>query len=154
MVAALGGTPRKLPFKAVQMALARGGVDGQDNAWSNIRTQKFYRYQDYITVSEHSYLGYLVVASTGFWDRLPPDIRTELGVILDESAQQARQFAAAAEKADRAAIEADGLIHVVDLTAAELAAWKTATAVVEDRFRTQIGGELLDAIHLLFDRRE
>ena len=54
MIKALGGTPQKLPFKEVYTALAQGVVDGQENAWSNIYSKKFYEVQSYITVSDHS----------------------------------------------------------------------------------------------------
>ena len=63
MIQALGGTPQKLPFKEVYTALGQGVVDGQENAWSNVYSKKFFEVQDYITVSNHSYLGYLLVVS-------------------------------------------------------------------------------------------
>ena len=142
----LGGTPQKLPFKEVYTALAQGVVDGQENAWSNIYSKKFYEVQDYISVSNHSYLGYLVVVSDKFWKNLPKDIRKELTEILMEATLANRQFAEEADLEDRKKIENDKFAKVVELSKEERAAWKKATQPVWKEFRDEIGGDLIDDI--------
>lgn len=149
MIKALGGVPQKLPFKEVYTALGQGVVDGQENAWSNVYSKKFFEVQDYITVSNHSYLGYLVVVSAEFWNSLPGDIRNQLTSILTKATMEGRKFAAAADKGDRQKIEKQGPAKVVELTADERAKWQKATAKLEDKFRKQIGAKLLDDIHKL-----
>lgn len=146
MIKALGGTPQKLPFKEVYTALAQGVVDGQENAWSNIYSKKFYEVQSYISVSNHSYLGYLVVVSHDFWEHLPKDIRAQLTEILKEATVANRQYAEVADKEDRKKIEEDHYAKVVELTPQERAAWKQACQPVWKQFRGEIGGELLDEI--------
>jgi len=149
MIRALGGVPQKLPFKEVYQALAQGVVDGQENAWSNIYSKKFYEVQDWITVSNHSYLGYMVVVSARFWNGLPEELRKELTAILAEATEANRRFAAEADVADRRKIEAAGKAKVVELTPEELAQWRQATAGVEKQFERQIGKDLLQEIHQL-----
>jgi len=149
MIKALGGIPQKLPFKEVYTALGQGVVDGQENAWSNIYSKKFYEVQDWITVSNHSYLGYLVVVSADFWNRLPADIRDQLSAIMQEAIEVNRTAAAMADAADRAKIEAAGYAKVVELTPMERAQWQQAVAGVEGQFSGQIGTELLQEIHTL-----
>ena len=149
MIRALGGVPQKLPFKEVYQALAQGVVDGQENAWSNIYSKKFYEVQDWITVSNHSYLGYMVVVSSRFWNGLPEDIRSELTKALAEATAANRRFAAEADVADRKKVEAAGKAKVVERTPEELAAWQRATASVEEKFKRQIGEDLLREIHQL-----
>ncbi len=149
MIKALGGTPQKLSFKEVYTSLAQGVVDGQENAWSNVYSKKFYEVQDYITVSNHSYLGYLVVVSKAFWSNLPEDIRTELTDIMREATALNRFYAKEADQGDRAKIEKAGKAKVVELSAADKAKWVAATAKVEDKFRRQIGAGLLKDIHKL-----
>jgi C4-dicarboxylate-binding protein DctP len=46
---ALGANPQKMAFSEVYLALQQGVVDGQENTWSNILTQKFHEVQDGIT---------------------------------------------------------------------------------------------------------
>jgi C4-dicarboxylate-binding protein DctP len=153
MIKALGGTPQKLPFKEVYTALAQGVVDGQENAWSNIYSKKFYEVQSYITVSDHSYLGYLLVVSRDFWDNLPADIRSQLTAILKEATTANREYAAVADKEDRQKIEKDHFAKVVELTPQERAAWKQACQPVWKEFRGLIGGELLDQITALLKKK-
>jgi len=149
MIEKLGGIPQKLPFKEVYTALAQGVVDGQENTWSNIHSKKFYEVQDYISVSNHSYLGYLVVISNEFWKNLPADIRKELTAILAEATKANREYAAEADTGDRKKIEGDKYAKVVELTKEERAAWKKATQPVWNDFRGEIGGDLIDEINKL-----
>ena len=147
MIKSLGGTPQKLPFKEVYTALGQGVVDGQENAWSNVYSKKFFEVQDYITVSNHSYLGYLMVVSAEFWKSLPEDIRAELMVHIKDATMKGRQFAAEADRGDRKKIEDAGYAKVVELTKEERAAWRAATASVEAKFSKQIGADLLKQVH-------
>ena len=149
MIKSLGGTPQKLPFKEVYTALGQGVVDGQENAWSNVYSKKFYEVQDYISVSNHSYLGYLLVVSSEFWAQLPEDIRSELSAIIEESTARAREFAAEADREDRKKVESAGKARVVELSQSERDQWRTATAGVEQGFRKQIGADLLNKVHAL-----
>ncbi len=149
MIKTLGGTPQKLPFKEVYTALGQGVVDGQENAWSNIYSKKFFEAQDWISVSNHSYLGYLLVVSADFWRKLPADIRSELEVITKETMLKARQYAAEADRADREKIAQAGQAKIVELTAEERASWRRATQKVEAEFARQIGKPLLNQIHQL-----
>ena len=152
MITHLGGTPQKLPFKEVYTALAQGVVDGQENAWSNVHSKKFHEVQDYISVSNHSYLGYLVVVSKEFWSGLPNDIRGQVRDALTEATAANRRYAAEADTGDRKKIEKGGYAKVVDMTAAERNAWRKATVPVWKEFRDVIGGKLLDDIGKLLGR--
>ena len=147
MIHALGGNPQKLPFKEVYTALGQGVVDGQENSWSNIYSKKFHEVQDWITVTNHAYLGYLLIVSNEFWNKLPTEIRTELEVIIREVTIKNREFAAAADAADRKAVEESGFAKVVELTKEEKNAWTQATKKVEAKFAKQIGKDLLIKIH-------
>ena len=149
MIESLGGTPQKLPFKEVYTALAQGVVDGQENSWSNIYSKKFYEVQDYITVSNHSYLGYLLVVSADFWNGLPTDIRDELEAIVKEVNTEARQYAADYAAADRDRIAEAGKAKIIVPEAEQLDTWKQATAGVEKKFARKIGKDLLAKIHAL-----
>lgn len=149
MINHLGGTPQKLPFKEVYTALGQGVVDGQENAWSNVYSKKFYEVQDYISVSNHSYLGYLVVVSDEFWKNLPKDIRATVTQALKEATEANRKYAAIADTEDRKKIESDKYAKVINMTKAERAAWRKATAPVWAEFRDEIGGDLIDDVKKL-----
>ena len=57
----LGAIPQVMAFSEVYQALQTGVVDGQENTWSNIYTQKMHEVQKYITNTNHGYIGYVVV---------------------------------------------------------------------------------------------
>src|SRR6266571_4801951 len=50
---ALGSIPQVMGFGEVYQALQTGVVDGQENTWSNIYTQKMHEVQKYITNTNH-----------------------------------------------------------------------------------------------------
>src|SRR5436305_1491599 len=66
-------------------ALQLGAVDGQENNWSNIYTQKMHEVQKYIIETNHGYIGYVVVVNKKFWDGLPADIRAQCEKAMKEA---------------------------------------------------------------------
>jgi C4-dicarboxylate-binding protein DctP len=78
MIEAMGASAQKLAFKEVYGALQTGVVDGQENTWSNIYTQKFFEVQDGVTETNHQLLAYLLVTSTEWLNGLMPMCVTSL----------------------------------------------------------------------------
>src|SRR5215475_8267484 len=75
---ALGSIPQIMAFSEVYQALQTGVVDGQENTPSNMYTQKMHEVQKYTTLSDHGYIGYVVVVNKKFWDGLPADVKPSL----------------------------------------------------------------------------
>ena len=75
---AVGANPQVMAFSEVYQAMQTGVVDGSENTSSNIFSQRHNEVQKYLTVSDHGYIGYVVVANKKFWDNLPADLRTTL----------------------------------------------------------------------------
>src|SRR5437870_11861053 len=73
---ALGSIPQVMAFSDVYQALQTGVVDGQENTTSNIYSQKMHEVQKYMTMTNHGYIGYVVVTNKKFCDGLPADIRS------------------------------------------------------------------------------
>src|SRR6201993_1035183 len=82
---ALGSIPQVMAFSEVYQALQTGVVDGQENTWSNMYTQKMHEVQKYATVTNHGYIGYVVIANKKFWEGLPPDIRAACEKAMKEA---------------------------------------------------------------------
>ena len=120
-------------------------VDGAENPWSNIYSQKFFEVQKYITESNNGYLGYMLVTNTKFWDGLPADVRKTLEEILSEVTTQVNQWATEFSESDRQKIKDSGKSELLKLTPEELAAWKTAMKSVYDKFTPEIGKDIVDA---------
>ena len=83
----LGAIPQVMAFSDVYQALQTGVVDGQENTWSNIYTQKMHEVQKYATVTNHGYIGYVVVVNKKFWDGLPADVRSACEKAMKEATE-------------------------------------------------------------------
>jgi C4-dicarboxylate-binding protein DctP len=152
MIESLGGTAQALPVAQLFGALSEGSLDGQEGVWSRTYTSKLYEVQDWISVSDHLYCGFLLVIGAEFWSGLPDEIRGELTDILEESTLKAREYAAQVEAEDRKRIEESGYAIVLGLTSSERNEWRNATAEVEKRFAALIGEDLIAEIRALLEQ--
>ncbi len=82
---AVGGNPQMMPFSEVYSGLQQGVIDAAENPISNIYTKKFHEVQKYLTISNHGYLGYLVVMSKKFWNSLPAEFTSKCKTSYERS---------------------------------------------------------------------
>jgi C4-dicarboxylate-binding protein DctP len=143
---ALGGVPQVMAFSEVYQALQTGVVDGSEVDRTNIYTQKLHEVQRAITLSDHGYLGYGVVANTAFWEGLPPDIRAALEKALAGATAFVRESAHKLDVEAEAAIKASGKTELVHLTDADRKAWADALDPVYKQVEGRIGKALIDEV--------
>lgn len=141
---ALGAIPQVMAFSEVYQALQTGVVDGQENTPSNIYTQKMHEVQKYITLTNHGYIGYVVVVNKKFWDGLPADIRSQLEKAMKEATaygngQSAKENADALEE-----IRKSGKSEFVTLTPEQDAAMRKAVDPVYNDVASRVGKPLID----------
>lgn len=141
----LGAAIIKIPFSYVHEALKTGLVDGQENSWSNIYSQKFYEEQSYFTETKHSYQGYMVVTSTRFWNSLPTDVRSELEKILTEVTAEVNKIAREQAQSDRHKVIDSGVTQVIELTDQERDLWRQTMQPIWKQFENEIGKDVIDA---------
>ena len=115
---ALGVIPQVMAFSEVYQALQTGVVDGQENSWSNIYTQKMHEVQKYITVTNHGYIGYVVSCNKKFWDGLPADIRGQLEKAMKEATDYGNGQSAKENDDALAEIKKSGKSEILTLTPA------------------------------------
>jgi C4-dicarboxylate-binding protein DctP len=133
-----------MAFSEVYLALQQGVVDGQENTWSNILTQKFHEVQDGITETNHGVIDYLVVTSAEFWDGLPDDVRGKLDQIFSEVTTEFNGKSNQINLDARDKITAAG-VEIRELTPEQRQDWVDAMKPVWDEFSDQIGQENIDA---------
>jgi len=144
MIAAMGASPQPMAFAEVYGALQTGVVDGQENTWSNIYTQKFYEVQDSTTQTSHQLLAYLFMTSKQFLDSLDADTRNKLIKIADDVTVAANNSVKDKEEANRQNIlKAGGKIN--ELTADQRKQWVDAMKPVWKQFENEIGADLIAA---------
>ncbi|GGF07676.1 DctP family TRAP transporter solute-binding subunit [Stappia taiwanensis] len=144
MIEAMGANAQKLAFKEVYGALQTGVVDGQENSWSNIYTQKFFEVQDGITETNHQLLAYLLVTSDEWLNGLDPDVRDQFLTIVQEVTQAANSAVADKEAASRQRI-VDAGTEIRTLTPEQRKAWVDVMKPVWAKFQDDIGVELIEA---------
>ena len=144
MIAAMGASPQPMAFAEVYGALQTGVVDGQENTWSNIYTQKFYEVQDSTTQTSHQLLAYLFMTSKQFLDSLDADTRNKLIKIADDVTVAANNSVKDKEEANRQNIlKAGGKIN--ELNADQRKQWVDAMKPVWKQFENEIGADLIAA---------
>ncbi|MGB3836265.1 TRAP transporter substrate-binding protein [Castellaniella sp.] len=139
----LGANPQKLSFAEVYQALQTGVVDGAENPWSNIYSQKFHEVQKTIAVTNHGALDYMVITNSGWWDGLPEDVRAGLKKAMAGATEYANQLAAEINDRDRQRIADAGKAKIQTLTKRDIAAWREAVRPVWTQFADEIGKDLI-----------
>jgi tripartite ATP-independent transporter DctP family solute receptor len=84
----LGANAVPMPFSELFSALETKTVDGQENPYNTILSSKFYEVQKFLSVTNHVYSPWIVLASKKWWDGLSKD---EQKVLLD-AAKASRDF--------------------------------------------------------------
>jgi C4-dicarboxylate-binding protein DctP len=143
--ARLGVVAIPMPFKRVYDAVKEGLVKGQENAWSNIYSRRIHTLHRYFTEIEHSFLGYMVITSSKFWDGLPADIRSQLEAILAEVSTEVNRLAREKARGDRQKILESGPVDILALTDEQRAAWRKAMTPVWKEFEDEIGADTITA---------
>ena len=141
---ALGSIPQVMAFGEVYQALQTGVVDGQENTTSNIYTQKMHEVQKYLTVTNHGYIGYVVVTNKKFWDGLPADIRTQLEKAMKEATAFGNGQSVKENDDALAEIKKAGKTEIVTLTPAQDAAMRKAMDPVYKDVASRVGQPLID----------
>ena len=148
---AVGANPQMMPFSEVYSALQQGVIDGQENTNSNIYTKKFHEVQTDLTVTNHGYLGYLVVMSKKFWNSLPSDLQANVTQAINEATQKEREYAEELntkqfnlikEYADKT-----GKLKIHNLSKAQIQKWRDAVSPIYSKFYSdkKIGEDLIKA---------
>ncbi|MHC2660090.1 TRAP transporter substrate-binding protein [Bradyrhizobium diazoefficiens] len=141
---ALGSLPQVMAFSEVYQALQTGVVDGQENTWSNIYTQKMHEVQKYITETNHGYIGYVVIVNKKFWDDLPADIRDQLSKAMKEATDFNNAQSQKENDDALAEIKKGGKSEIIKLTPEQDEAMRKAMEPVYKDAASRVGQPLID----------
>lgn len=147
---AVDANPQMMPFSEVYSGLQQGVIDAAENPISNIYTKKFHEVQKNLTLSNHGYLGYLVVMSKKFWKSLPDDLKANVKQAMKEATAKEREFAAELDKKQLGLIEeyakSTGKLKIHTMTPEQTEAWKKAVSPIYSKFydKKKIGKDLIE----------
>ena len=142
---AFGASGQKMAFAEVYQGLQTGVVDGQENTFSNMYSQKFHEVQKTIVETNHGILDYMVVVNAKWWNGLPADIKKGLTEAMNEATIYNNKISQEKNDEARKAIVDSGKTKIKILTDAQLAEWKKAVAPVYAQFENDIGADLIKA---------
>ncbi len=91
---------RVLPIgslEAVEKGLEAGAIDGQENPFSAIWSNRFYKGQKYLSLTGHVYSSHIAVANLRWFRNLPAWDRALIEVSMKEAARYERRWSRASE---------------------------------------------------------
>lgn len=143
----VGALPQVMPFSEAYQALSTGVVDGTENPWSNMLTQKMHEVQKHASVTNHGILAYLVVANTKFWKGMTDEQRKIVQDALKEATDYTNKIAQ--EENDKAleTIKASGKTEIYTPTAEERLALKKAMVAIHAEVDAKVGGGWLKKMY-------
>ncbi len=125
--------PLPMPFAELYNALESKAVDGQENPFSVILSNKFFEVQKYVSATNHVYAANIMLVSKKFWDKLSP-VEQKL---LQDAANEARDYqrSASREVAAKAVgeLKAKGMAFN-ELAPAELARMRNEVKPIYEKF--------------------
>lgn len=141
----LKANPQKLSFSEVYQALQTGVVDGQENTWSNMYSQKFHEVQKTVAETNHGAIDYMVVTNSKWWDSLPEDVQEGLARAMAEATEYGNEQAGLINEKARQGIIDDNKAQLQQLTPEDVAAWREAMQPVWQKYSKEIGQDIIDA---------
>lgn len=146
---ALGAGNQVIPFGETYTALQQGTVDGQENTFNNIDTQKYAEVQKYLLVSEHGRLDYVVLVNKKWYDGLPQDIKTAFDAAMKEATEYERQLAVELDKQSFENLKNSKNLEVINMTPETREQFVKLMEPVYKEFENIIGKELIEGVKKL-----
>jgi tripartite ATP-independent transporter DctP family solute receptor len=130
---ALKANPVPMNFGELYTALENKTVDGQENPYTVILSNKFYEVQKYVSATNHAFTQNILLVSKKFWDKLSPEEQKMMREAVAETRDyQRQQTRIQAEKA-LTELKAKGMTFN-EIAPAEYARMQQATKAVAERF--------------------
>ena len=147
----LGAEPVPLSWSELNIALQQGVVAGQENGFFVMRSGHLNDIQRYMTVWNYLYENYLFVASRKTFDSLEPKTQELLREKMREACEWSRDYLENEEVKIRRQFAEDGL-EIIDLTPAELEAFKKQVAPLREQLKARYGAEACAAFRIDMDK--
>jgi len=109
MARALGAVPVTVNSSGIHGALAAGTVDAQENPLAYMEFFKHYEVMKYISMTNHMWSGFNMLAHQGTWNRIPVDIRASIERNLARAVRLQREDQQKANSAARTSLAGRGL---------------------------------------------
>ncbi len=142
---ALGANPIAMDVKELYSALQQGVVDGQENPYPIIQTNRFFEVQKFLSNTNHFFDFIVLVANKRQFEALKPEQKDAVRQAVKTAVEGQRKMAAEEDRAALEDLKAKGMQfdEISPATAAEL---RKATAGIVDEVKKRAGAELVDRV--------
>jgi tripartite ATP-independent transporter DctP family solute receptor len=130
---AFKANPVPMPFAELYGALESKAVDGQENPYAVILSNKFFEVQKHLSATNHVYAANIVLVSKRFWDRLSPTEQKIMHDAANEARPYQRQVSRTAAQKSVADLQAKGM-QFNEVSVAELARMQQIAKPVVEKF--------------------
>ena len=130
---AFKANPVPMPFAELYGALESKAVDGQENPFAVILSNKFYEVNKFVSATNHVYAANIVLVSKRFWDRLSPAEQKIMNDAATETRAYQRQVSREAAKKAVGELQAKGMQYN-EPSAAEQARMREIAKPVTEKF--------------------
>jgi TRAP-type C4-dicarboxylate transport system substrate-binding protein len=141
---AFGANPTVIDGSQLYVAVQTHIVDGTDLGLTIFEAYKLYEVQKYVSMVNHSWSGYPIVANPAAWQRLPANLRAIVDRNVNAAALLERADMQRQEATTRASLESKGMIT----NDADIPAFKAAVkaAGLYPEWRSQFGAEMFELL--------
>lgn len=130
---AFKANPVPMPFAELYGALESKAVDGQENPFAVILSNKFFEVNKFVSATNHVYAANIVLVSKRFWDRLSPTEQRLMNEAANEARGYQRQQSRAAAAKAVSELQAKGMQYN-EVSPAEQARMAQIAKPVTDKF--------------------
>ncbi|MCT1578354.1 DctP family TRAP transporter solute-binding subunit [Oceanobacillus kimchii] len=139
----LGAHAQVETFDQVFPLLEQGVLNAQENTYSNIVSKNIHKVQDHLTVSNHGYLGYLVLINDDFWKSLPDEVQVIIIDVMEEVTEWEIKKARELNVQEYEYLQECQCINIHELSDEEKNTWEETLDPLYERFTEKYGSQYI-----------
>lgn len=140
-----GANPVAISFSETYNALQQGVAEAEENPLVSIDSMRFYEVQKYLTLSNHGYIAFVVLANPKSYNALPPDYRKALDDAVAEARDTERK---ASEELDNELLKKlSSHLEVHPLPEDGRRAFTTLSRALHTKYEAKVTRAALDAVY-------
>jgi tripartite ATP-independent transporter DctP family solute receptor len=148
---AFKANPIPMAFGELYSALETGTVDGEENPYTVILSNKFYEVQKYVSATNHTFTQNIILVSKIFWDKLSPTEQRMMREAYEESRGYQKEQTRLQTESALAELQAKGMKYNA-VAPAELERMRNAVQPVVDKVSSSLNPEAVKLFNAELDR--
>src|SRR5699024_4011807 len=140
----LGANAQVETFDRVYSELEAENVNAQENTFSNIANKNIYELQEYLTISNHGFLGYFILINGEFWNGLTDEIKMIILETMEEVSDWVTEIAMLSNEDSYRALQECDCIELYELSEREKQELERQFIPIYEEFSLKYGSQYID----------